>query len=92
MLVGLPLTVHVPVAEPHGDLPGVEALDAVGGRHHVPVVYQGAPARILGVTMDGGQEPHVPGILPVLCVAVQVSAVSPPQQGISKPNTALGRA
>ena len=92
VLVRLPLAVHVPVAEPHGDLLGVEALDAVGGRDHVPVVYQGAPTRVLGVTIDGGQEAHVPGILPVLCVAIQVSAVPPSQQGITKPNTALWRA
>ena len=54
MLGGLPLTVDVPVAEPHRDLPGVEALDAVGGGHHVPGVNQGAATRVLGVTIDGG--------------------------------------
>ena len=52
--IRLPLTIHVPVSYPHGDLPGVEALDAVGGCEHVSVVYQGAPARVLGVATDGG--------------------------------------
>ena len=69
--IRLPLTVDVPVSYPHRDLPGVEALDAVGGRDHVSVVDQGAPARVLGVTTDGGQQGHVPRILPVLSVAVQ---------------------
>ena len=69
--IRLPLTVHVPVSYSHCDLRGVEALDAVGGRDHVSVVYQGAPARVLGVTTDGGQQRHVPRILPVLSVAVQ---------------------
>ena len=54
MLVGLPLTIHVPVAEPHRDLTGVETLDAVGGRDHVPGVYQGAATRVLGMTINSG--------------------------------------
>ena len=63
VLIGLPLAVDVPVAEPHGDLLGVEALDAVGGCQHVPGVNQGAATRVLGVTINCGQEAHMPAMM-----------------------------
>ena len=63
VLVGFPLAVDVPVANPHGYFLGVEALDAVGRRHHVSRVYQGAAARVLCVTVHCGQEAHVPVVM-----------------------------
>ena len=76
MLIGFQVTVDIPVSDPDRDLVRKVRLDTVSGSKHVSGVNQRSATRVLGDGVDGDEEPHVPRVLPVLGVAVQISSVT----------------